>query len=69
MLFPLTKYFSNHLNHILSLDMILSQSQLRWSKLIVGWKTLEITLGMFSESDWLLQFYSVFSLLSKSLIK
>ena len=40
-----------------------------WSKLIVGWKTLEITLGMFSESDLLLQFYSVFSLLSKSLIK
>ena len=26
----------------------------RWSKLIVGWKTLEITLGMFSESDLLL---------------
>lgn len=25
-----------------------------WSKLIVGWKTLEITLGMFSESDLLL---------------
>ena len=30
------------------------QTSLRWSKLIVGWKTLEITLGMFSESDLLL---------------